>query len=428
MPNELQSRNAKLEAELCRILALAEGWKREAEATGGATMADVEDTLLTCAAEVLEDGSSNLTPTERETTEAPTPLDHTFASDEEKLPIDEWVDKHLPPACLTPSEGATLAERMYCWYNAGGPADRAGLNFQGNPCPVWTELPEAVRAKWEAVASAAAFDLHGLIRSGVVRGVGEREDPAALHWDMGYRAALRWIGAAFGQHTDFDSWDTSEVEHLRVCVVDEIKRGMGPRNTLTGLAGACADLREFNHRAGVPNRQTPMLPEDPRENAPLWAELRTTVERFEGAESNIKLFHTGEVALMARLMVSEMTETLDALSNNDIVGFADGLADGIYVHVQAAMRCGIPLEKVWAAVQAANLSKFPMCSPCAGTGWVKTEGVSTAGGYTVVGGVEGQCPFCHGIGTIVLRDANGKVMKPPGFTPPDIATILKGGA
>lgn len=63
--------------------------------------------------------------------------------------------------CCTPSEGATLAEVLYCAYNRGGPPDRAGLNFQGAPCPVWADLPDAVRAKWEAAASEARVRVWG---------------------------------------------------------------------------------------------------------------------------------------------------------------------------------------------------------------------------------------------------------------------------
>lgn len=64
----------------------------------------------------------------------------------------------LPPCC-TPSPDATPAERAYCAYNAAGDPATAGLNFAGQPCPVWSALPENVRAKWEAaVGEVASFD------------------------------------------------------------------------------------------------------------------------------------------------------------------------------------------------------------------------------------------------------------------------------
>lgn len=36
------------------------------------------------------------------------------------------------------------------------------------------------------------------------------------------------------------------------------------------------------------------------------------------------------------------------------------------------------------------------------------------------------CEACGGRGRVVLRDAGGKVVKPPGWTPPDIAAVLAG--
>ena len=58
------------------------------------------------------------------------------------------------PACCTPTTDASVAEKLYCLYNAGGDPDTAGLNYEGKSCPVWVDLPPNVRAKWEAVAAA----------------------------------------------------------------------------------------------------------------------------------------------------------------------------------------------------------------------------------------------------------------------------------
>ena len=69
----------------------------------------------------------------------------------------------MPPAlptCCTPGPGASLAELLYCVYNAGGDPARAGLSWDGRPCPVWADLPDGVRGKWIATAKAA-HDLVG---------------------------------------------------------------------------------------------------------------------------------------------------------------------------------------------------------------------------------------------------------------------------
>lgn len=70
------------------------------------------------------------------------------------------------PACCYPSEDAGLAEQLYCAYMRGGIPARAGLSWDGRPCPTWADLHEraagndgaaqGVIDKWEAVVVAVA--------------------------------------------------------------------------------------------------------------------------------------------------------------------------------------------------------------------------------------------------------------------------------
>lgn len=53
----------------------------------------------------------------------------------------------------------------------------------------------------------------------------------------------------------------------------------------------------------------------------------------------------------------ENDEFFDAAMEGDMVGVADGLADLIYVAIGTAHLMGIPLQKVWDAVQRANMKK-----------------------------------------------------------------------
>lgn len=65
------------------------------------------------------------------------------------------------PECCTPSPGADRAETLYCLYQIGGPPERAGLAWDGRPCPTWADLvaraesgdagAQGVVAKWEHV-------------------------------------------------------------------------------------------------------------------------------------------------------------------------------------------------------------------------------------------------------------------------------------
>ena len=89
------------------------------------------------------------------------------------------------------------------------------------------------------------------------------------------------------------------------------------------------------------------------------------------------------IALRSNLVVEEIRELLEAIGNDDIVGTADGIADAIYVLIGMAMEFGIPLELVWNEVHRSNMTK--------------------------VGGA--------------IRE-DGKILKPEGWEPPDIASCL----
>lgn len=88
--------------------------------------------------------------------------------------------------------------------------------------------------------------------------------------------------------------------------------------------------------------------------------------------------------LRSRLVLEEYEEFEWAMDLDKIPEMADAIADLIYVLLGTAIAYGIDMRPVWAEVQRSNLSK--------------------AGGE---------------------RRADGKVQKPAGFTPPDIAGILE---
>lgn len=90
-----------------------------------------------------------------------------------------------------------------------------------------------------------------------------------------------------------------------------------------------------------------------------------------------------DVALRLALIREEVKELYDAAMNDDLPGVADGAIDLIYVVLGMLVSYGIDPVGPWNAVQAANMAK--------------------------VGG--GMRP-------------DGKIMKPQGWKPPDIAGIL----
>lgn len=87
--------------------------------------------------------------------------------------------------------------------------------------------------------------------------------------------------------------------------------------------------------------------------------------------------------LRISLIREEALELLNAMAFDNLVEIADGMADLIYVVIGAAIEYGIDLPAVWAEVQRTNMAK--------------------AGGPV---------------------RADGKRLKPAGWTPPDIAGVL----
>jgi predicted HAD superfamily Cof-like phosphohydrolase len=85
----------------------------------------------------------------------------------------------------------------------------------------------------------------------------------------------------------------------------------------------------------------------------------------------------------ARLIVSEAAEFLDAADQNDMIEMVDALADILVVTYGAAVEMGVDLEPVFKEVQRSNMSKD--------------------------GG----------------KDAGGKILKGPSFSPPEILRELR---
>jgi predicted HAD superfamily Cof-like phosphohydrolase len=94
-------------------------------------------------------------------------------------------------------------------------------------------------------------------------------------------------------------------------------------------------------------------------------------------------------ALRYDLHNEEFLELRDALSKGDLVEITDAICDLIYVLCGTAVSFGIPLDECFAEVQRSNMSKL---------------------------GEDGK--------PIVRED--GKILKGPDFSPPDLKTIIYG--
>jgi predicted HAD superfamily Cof-like phosphohydrolase len=98
-----------------------------------------------------------------------------------------------------------------------------------------------------------------------------------------------------------------------------------------------------------------------------------------------------ELALRQDLLDEEVDELRDAVRAADVVAIADALADIVYIACGTAQALGIPFDDVFAEVHRANMSKL---------------------------GADGRP---------ILR-ADGKILKGPTYTPPDVAAVLAAAA
>lgn len=94
-----------------------------------------------------------------------------------------------------------------------------------------------------------------------------------------------------------------------------------------------------------------------------------------------------ERSLRMKLLQEEMREYTEAEADDNLVEIADALADIIYIACGTAVSYGIPLDELYDEVHRSNMAKL----------------------------VDGK----------VLRRDDGKIIKPEGWTSPDIEGILK---
>jgi predicted HAD superfamily Cof-like phosphohydrolase len=102
--------------------------------------------------------------------------------------------------------------------------------------------------------------------------------------------------------------------------------------------------------------------------------------------------HHDRLRLRHDLVAEEVDECLTALESKDMVEVADGIIDSIYVLIGMGLELGLPLEALWNEVQRSNMAK-------------------------AIEQPDGTMK--------VVKRADQKVLKPAGWTPPDIAGVLR---
>lgn len=95
--------------------------------------------------------------------------------------------------------------------------------------------------------------------------------------------------------------------------------------------------------------------------------------------------------------------TIDELLLDKLVVLADGMIDTIYVCAGFLNMFGFPGDELWDIVQERNVAKAEDCPTCQG-------GIAPD-----VGG----CDKCENTGKVIVRRADGKILKPDGWYPPE---------
>lgn len=133
----------------------------------------------------------------------------------------------------------------------------------------------------------------------------------------------------------------------------------------------------------------PSAPSEPNGMTALLADVRAFHEAAGVLfPAQIEFPDAAEVALNMRMLREEFKEIEEAIEKQSLTELADGIGDLMYFGARFALACGMPLDRVWAEIHRTNMAKI---DPVAG---------------------------------VVLRRADGKILKPPTWSPPDIAAAL----
>jgi hypothetical protein len=103
---------------------------------------------------------------------------------------------------------------------------------------------------------------------------------------------------------------------------------------------------------------------------------------------------------------------------DDLVEVVDALMDLIYVCAGMMHSLGLKPQELWDEVHRSNMSKFTrsVCGNCRGEGYMPWNSPQTY-----------ACEDCDGTGYHyeVKRRADGKILKPDSYSPPDLISILR---
>ena len=109
-----------------------------------------------------------------------------------------------------------------------------------------------------------------------------------------------------------------------------------------------------------------------------------------------------------------LQQYLNNPSRENLIAVADGGMDTIYVIAWAMRVLNVPAQAMWNEVQRSNMAKFPKEGPLVDPRPLE-----------IIEYVEVDTEINIRKGRLIITNAEtGKVMKPRGWTPPDLQTVL----
>lgn len=158
-------------------------------------------------------------------------------------------------------------------------------------------------------------------------------------------------------------------------------------------------------------------------------EQRVTLQGEEHRELDEALTALAEVEVLRGGIIERGQYAKPATAHREAV--ARELADVIYVAYGTAEALGIDLDVALEAVHAANMAKLPECERCKGMVWLCDECGTPARGASGCAPCGNRlasfsgCDACDATGKAPpLKRADGKVLKPEGWRPADMARAI----
>lgn len=164
------------------------------------------------------------------------------------------------------------------------------------------------------------------------------------------------------------------------------------------------DVSEFHRAVGVEPAEGPGIRRPELRADLILEEARETAEALLGKRVHIHIENDPPADWGTGLPPKQ-----------SLIQVIDGLCDQLCVIYGTADECGIDLAPFWDEVHRSNMAKIPDCpNPDCREGFV----------FGIAGDAE-FCACCDGTGKgAPIERADGKVLKPEGWTPPDIAGVL----